>query len=177
MEVQENKKVFLLCRVLVIYMKGESRLILLQKNPSGKTYNDLIDLCFDICDQFHLVLRKDMGSLKSFDKFLNKIDSALVTMKEESEWASTILDEGQTAKVYYYHTKDENVKRIIKETVNSLYEWEMPNHPEDLSFFKDGEVWLATSSHERECYIFPKGEEVGRIMNINGIDATIEEDE
>ncbi|WP_079707968.1 stage III sporulation protein AH [Paraliobacillus ryukyuensis] len=152
-------------------------MILLQKNPSGKTYNDLIDLCFDICDQFHLCLRKDMSSLKSFDKFLNKINPVLVTMKEESEWASTILDEGQTAKVYYYYTKDENVKRIIKETVNNLYGWEMPNHPEDLSFFKHGEIWLATSSHERECYILPNKKELSKVMGINGIDATVEEDE
>ncbi|MCT1905452.1 MULTISPECIES: stage III sporulation protein AH [Oceanobacillus] len=153
-------------------------MIVLQKDAKGTTYQDLIDVCFDICDQFHLVLRKDMGPLKSFDTFLKTIDSALITMKEESEWASTILGDGQTAKVYYYHTKDEKVKRIIKEKVTSLYEWEMPEHPEDLSFFKNGEVWLATTSHEEECYIFPGSEEeTNRIMNIKGIAAAIEEDE
>lgn len=47
-----------------------------------------------------------LKTLKNFDKFLNKIDSALITMKEESEWSSTILEEGQTAKVYYYHSLD-----------------------------------------------------------------------
>lgn len=175
---QEVKIVFCYLIHSLFYLKGDYILILLQKNPSGKTYNDLIDLCFDICDQFHLVLRKDMGDLKSFDKFLKQINSALVTMKEESEWASTILGDGQTAKVYYYHTKDENVKRIIKETVDSLYDWEMPEHPEDLSFFKDGEVWLSTSSHEKECYISPNDKgETEKIMNISGLNATIEEDE
>lgn len=164
--------------LVIIYMRGENKLILLQENPNGTTYKELIDLCFESCDQFHFVLRKDMGPLKGFDEFLKEIDNALVTIKDESEWASTILGDGQTARVYYYHTKDENVKRIIKETVKSLYEWEMPEHPEDLSFFKDGGVWLATSSHEKECYIFPnKEEEIEKIMNINGIVASIEEDE
>ncbi len=60
-------------------------MIVLQKDAKGTTYQDLIDVCFDICDQFHLVLRKDMGPLKSFDTFLKTIDSALITMKEESE--------------------------------------------------------------------------------------------
>lgn len=153
-------------------------MIILQENPTGTTYQGLIDICFENCDQFHLVLRKDMGSLKSFDEFLKEINSALVTVKDESEWASTILGDGQTARVYYYHTKDENVKKAIKETVKSLYEWEMPEYPEDLSFFKEGEIWLSTSSHEEECYIFPnQDDEIEMIMNINGIVATIEEDE
>ena len=57
-------------------------MLLLQKNPSGQTYCDLIDVCFDVCDQFHFVLRKDMGDLKSFDSFLDQIDAALITMME-----------------------------------------------------------------------------------------------
>lgn len=54
----------------------------------------------------------------------------------------------------------------------------MPKHPEDLYFFKDDEVLLATSSHEEWCVIYPRNaEEKERIMNIKGIVATIEEDE
>lgn len=33
----------------------------------------------------------------------------------------------------------------------SLFQWEMPNLPEDLSFFKQGKVWLATSSDENNA--------------------------
>lgn len=105
-----------------------------------------------------------MGLLNTFEPFLKRIESALVAMKEDSEWASTILGDGQTAYVYYYDTKDADVKRIIQETVHSLYEWEMPEHPEDLSFFKNGDVWLATSSHEAECYLFPHEKEVEQVM-------------
>lgn len=153
-------------------------MIVIKENPDGMTYRNLIDLCFECCDQFHLVLRKDMGSLKSFDKFLKKIDSAFIRMKEESEWASTILADGKTAKVYYYHTNDVEVKKTIKETVKSLYEWQMPEYPEDLSFFKDGKVWLATSSHEEECYIFPTNkEELEKIKNINGLHFSIESEQ
>ncbi|WP_286676019.1 hypothetical protein [Peribacillus frigoritolerans] len=34
--------------------------------------------------------------------------------------------------------RKENYKIITK----SLYEWEMPNLPEDLSFFKQGKFWF-----------------------------------
>lgn len=153
-------------------------MIVLQKNPKGKTYQDLIDVCFEVCDQFHLVLRKDMGPLKGFDDFLKKIEPALLTMKEESEWASTILGDGQTAFVYYYHTKNDDVKQVIKHAVLSLYDWEMPHFPEDLSFFKGEEVWLSTSSHEGECYLFPNGADaIEKVLNIKGIEAEMEEDE
>lgn len=39
-------------------------------------------------------------------------------MKEESEWASTILADGKTAKVYYYHTNDVEVKKPLKKLLN-----------------------------------------------------------
>lgn len=54
----------------------------------------------------------------------------------------------------------------------------MPEYPEDLSFFKDGKVWLATSSHEEECYIFPTNkEELEKIKNINGLHFSIESEQ
>ncbi|MDG3044715.1 hypothetical protein OE903_15155 [Bacillus sp. B6(2022)] len=86
-------------------------------------------------------------------------------MKEQSEWASTMLL-NNTAKVYYYYT-DENAKSILKEFANSLYDWEQPNLPEDLSFFKNGEDWLVTSSHEEESYIDTENDtELQRILSI-----------
>ncbi|MFJ7471060.1 hypothetical protein ACIQWI_21190 [Peribacillus frigoritolerans] len=52
----------------------------------------------------------------------------------------------------------------------SLYQWEMPNSPEDLSFFKQGKAWLATSSHEKQCFIYPENDtEASRIKDIEGL--------
>ncbi|MGE6631860.1 stage III sporulation protein AH [Bacillus sp. NPDC077027] len=141
-------------------------MLVIDQNPKGEQYSKLIDLAFEICDEFHLVLRKNMGSLKSFDPFLKKLESSLKEMKEQSEWASTILLNNQTAKVYYFYT-DENAKSILKEFANSLYDWEQPNLPEDLSFFKNGEEWLVTSSHEEESYIETENDtEIQRILSI-----------
>ena len=52
----------------------------------------------------------------------------------------------------------------------------MPDYPEDLSFFKKGEVWLASSSHERECYLFPNQNESEKVMHIRGLAAAIEDE-
>ncbi|MDG3044716.1 hypothetical protein OE903_15160 [Bacillus sp. B6(2022)] len=48
-------------------------MLVIDQNPKGEQYSKLIDLAFEICDEFHLVLRKDMGSLKSFDPFLKNL--------------------------------------------------------------------------------------------------------
>ncbi|MEC3608532.1 stage III sporulation protein AH [Bacillus glycinifermentans] len=141
-------------------------MLIIDHNPKGHLYSKLVDLAFEICDEFHLVLRKDMGSLKSFDPLLKKLESSLKEMKEQSEWASTILGGNQTAKVYYYYT-DENAKNILKESANSLYDWEQPHLPEDLSFFKDGKEWLITCSHEEESYIDTEDDkEIQKILSI-----------
>ncbi len=59
-------------------------------------------------------------------------------MKNESKWASTTLSDGFTADVYYFKT-DEHAKITLKTMANSLFDFEMPSLPEDLSFFKNGE--------------------------------------
>ena len=54
--------------------------------------------------------------------------------------------------------------------------WEQPELPEDLSFLKDGEIWMATSSHENECYISPTNQsEIKDLQSINGLELEKEE--
>ncbi|MEY8192391.1 stage III sporulation protein AH [Peribacillus simplex] len=150
-------------------------MIRLTKKPQKKVYTDLINLAFDTCDRFHLVIRKDMGPLDMFKDFLKQLDSSLIEVKEESEWASNILADGEKAFVYYYHT-DSSAKAIILDATNSLYDWVYPQLPEDLSFFKNGKEWLATNSHEQECYILTEDKnEIDKVMNIKGIKASLEE--
>ena len=95
-------------------------------------------------------------------------------MRKQSKCASTIID--GTARVYYFHT-DTNAREVLSKKTKSLFDWQMPNLPEDLSFFRKGEVWLSTSSHEEECHVYPTNkEEFIRVMNIQGIKAVERQD-
>lgn len=51
-----------------------------------------------------------MGDLSKFEPILRKFDQSFKLMKEQSEWASNILGDNQTAKVYYFST-DEHAKK------------------------------------------------------------------
>lgn len=141
----------------------------IDKNPENETFGAIMDLAFEVCTEFHLVLRRDMGNIRALDPILDQLKGSFKEMRLESKWASTILDDDNKAEVYFYHA-DENAKKVIRELSNSLYEWSLsePNVlPEDLSFFKGDNEWLVNCAHERESYINTDGEdEIERLKNI-----------
>jgi len=140
-------------------------------DTKNDAYKKLIDLAFDVCDEFILVIRKDPGLYLDDCGMLvlEKLKDSLKEMKEESEWVSNKLFD-QTASVYYYST-DNKAREIIKEASNSLHSWIHPNLPEDLSFIKNGSPWLINNSHEHESYIKTNDkEEISKLLNINGLD-------
>lgn len=132
----------------------------ISQEPKGKIYSELLDVLFEVSDRFELVLRKDMmrrnrkKAMKTFEPLLVKLDPHLIKMSEKSEWASNRLGDGATAFVYEYRATDE-AKSVIKQLSDSLYQWIMPKLPEDLSFYKNGEVVIAVSSHEEFATLFP----------------------
>lgn len=149
-------------------------MISIEKNPQGKIYEQLIDLAFDICDEFHLVVRKDMGSTKKLEPVMKELESSLKVMKKTNEWTGTMLGRGQKANVYYYRT-DEHAKEVVKKAASSLHAWVQPDLPEDLSFLKKGKPWLVNIAHEEESYIITQSEYlIRKIKEIEGLEIVIE---
>ncbi|MES1041227.1 stage III sporulation protein AH [Peribacillus simplex] len=110
-----------------------------------------------------------MGSIRGLEEIINKLKASLIELRCESTWASTTLGDDQTANVYYFHAK-ENAKKIIRLITKSLYEWEMPNSPEDLSFFKQGKFWFGNFFACKTMLIYPENDtEASRIKDIEGL--------
>ena len=140
------------------------------KNVKDKAYREFIDLVCNFSDKFLLVERKEMDSNDNLKNVLKKLESSLIEMREQSEWPTTMLGEGATAKVYYYKI-DSNSKNILKEKSNSLFAWEQPELPEDLCFIKDDKAWISTCSHEGYCDIVSNDSNIiESILNIDGIE-------
>lgn len=145
--------------------------MIITSEPKNDVYRRLVDLAFDLCDEFILVVRKGSGlELNDNAKsVLEKLNDSLKEMKEQSEWAGTILYE-HTAYVYHYHTSPK-AGEIIKEVSNSLYGWVHPDLPEDLSFYKSGKPWLINTAHEKQSFILSEDKsEIDRIVNIKGLE-------
>lgn len=142
----------------------------IEKNPEGKVYEKLIDLAFEACDEFHLVVRRDLGSSRKLEPLLKQLESSLKRLEKTNEWTGTRLGGGQKAKVYYYQT-DNNAKTIIKGAAGSLYSWIQPELPEDLSFLKKGKPWLVNIAHEEESYIITESQYwIGKLKEIEGLE-------
>jgi hypothetical protein len=68
---------------------------------------------------------------------------------------------GHTARVYWYRVTPELIA-ALKGKVRSLYEWAVPDLPEDLAFYwPDRSPLLGTSSHERFAFVNLAEKEIG----------------
>ena len=102
-------------------------------NPKDEVYKDIIDVAFEICDEFILVVRDDIGKTNNINHVLEKLQSSLKEVWKQSEWPGTICC--SEALVYYYNINNK-AKEVLKQVSNSLHEWLQQNLPEDLSFVK-----------------------------------------
>lgn len=140
-------------------------------NPKGKVYQDLIDLAFECCDEFVLVVRQqNMYVSQNAKSVLEKLSCSLKEVKEQYEWPGTILGGGKPALVYYFRT-DEQAKRILKEVSNSLHSWVHPDLPEDLSFRKGEDLWLVNTSHEASSSLITNDkDDIDKFLNIRDLE-------
>lgn len=131
-------------------------------NPSGDAYRQLIDVAFDKSERFHLVVRKEFALSDRAKQLLDDLKPSLMKKVTSSEWASTVLVEG-TADVYYYKA-DQHAHDVLQRAANTLYDWQQPDLPEDVAFFKaQGEAWLAASSREAHCHLTITHEELQQL--------------
>ena len=77
-------------------------IFIIENNPENEVYDALMDLAFETCNEFHLVLRRDMGNIRALDPILEKLRDSLIEMRLESKWASTILGDDNKAEVYFF---------------------------------------------------------------------------
>ena len=141
----------------------------IETNPKDMTYRDLIELAFDICDEFVLVVRNDISKTDNIYDILWELQYSLKEVKEQFEWTGTLYGGEEPVLVYYYDT-DNHAKETLKQASNSLHDWVQPNLPEDLSFIKNHVPWLVNTSHEDESYIKTEdNEEIDKILRIEGL--------
>ena len=45
-------------------------------------------------------------------------------------------------------------KSMFLRIADDIFDWDYPNLPMDLCFYKNGYAWFSSSSHEREAYVY-----------------------
>lgn len=138
------------------------------EEPKGTTYKELLDLAFSLCDELLLVKRDQLELNKNAENFIEDIKPYIKEIRKQDEWPGTTLL-GHYADVYYLYCNHE-LKEIFKRKTERLYQWLTPELLEDICFFKNGEVWLATVAHEEIGVIMTEDQnEIKKIREIEGI--------
>lgn len=150
-------------------MRGGHPIVFIAADPHGQVYRDLLELAFNRCDEFILVVRNTNGLSKRAQILLKKLAPFLKEKKIQYEWPGTRLLGDEPATVYYFKA-DQSARRIISSYSYSLHGWTQPYLPEDLSFLKQHEPWLINRAHAKESYFMTEDEEeIAQIITIKGL--------
>lgn len=126
-----------------------------------EAYRQLLERLLDVCDtvSFAVLPKKMMGQKQTLHRLLQDLEPYL---------QETVLDNGTRANLFdahisvpnYYYRICTGSKQVILKAANSLFSWQQPALPEDLSFLKMGEEYLVTNAHEGYAMLFAEDEQL-----------------
>ncbi|WP_264850492.1 hypothetical protein [Clostridium omnivorum] len=124
---------------------------ILSKEPTGKSYEELIDLAAQICEEFILVRRSKEPKSENVDNLLKELGKFFVEVNQQSSWPGT--ETTYCAEVYYFKL-NYVTKEILKKYSKGLYSWIEPTLLQDLCFLKkDRKPWIINIAHEKFSYL------------------------
>lgn len=110
-------------------------------------YRTLLDKALKEFDSFSLVWRDAFEFDDESRKIEKELTSFMLSEERTNEWSGTKIF-GSLATVRHYKVCKETM--VILGQVNSFAEWIAPSKPEDLAFYKGGEVVYTSIAHENE---------------------------
>ena len=69
--------------------------------------------------------------------------------------------------IYYMKLRDDLKKEMLSK--NSIFDWVSPLSIDDVKFYKKGEPWLFSTTHEEQCYIYYTNEKEHNYLKSIGI--------
>lgn len=117
----------------------------IMSEPIYECYKLLIDFAFKKSKKFFFNIQDGLRVNDSVLGLFNEMKKYFIKRVPSSNFSHTDYTRG---KLYIFECNDET-NLIIRNKVTGLYDWRLPELPEDLSFIdENGDVWFATISHE-----------------------------
>ena len=129
----------------------DMRVYRVTRDVTGEAYRLLLEAALEEASTFSLVWRDQLQFAPSAIQVRNALRSLQLRDVKRDRWPGTILI-GHYASVVTYRAAPEALPTLLEP--GSLFAWQSPAYPEDLSFSSDpGGVCLATVAHESEGWI------------------------
>lgn len=136
----------------------------LVENPTGKTYEQLIQVLCEYADTFYFITRKE---LQYDEQVLAQFRPYVIQTYQSKSWAGTVT-QGPPATIYIMKA-NENTCKLLQQLSNSLFDWVSPRLPEDLTFLKDGRDVFSSTTHEKMGCFELKEDEQYLLQQIEGL--------
>jgi len=134
-------------------------MLALNKNVSGKEFEQLICSCFRASDSFSLTKNSWLTS-KDEKESINLLHQLLpyhIETRHTNRWFCYRVPVDQEIEIYLFRATLESQK-IFLTAYNCIFNdgvlWRVP---EDVCFFKNGKLILGSVSHENICYVYDDG--------------------
>lgn len=124
---------------------------------NSKSYLKFVDFAIKNSDAFSLVYFKYNNS-EIPEKTVEQVEKILCPFEIYSElvneWASmkTLNEFNHIYNLKMYKAEEGAKEALVN--ADSLFEWDYPQLPMDLCFFKDGYAWVSSCAHEHHCEIY-----------------------
>jgi len=120
-----------------------------------EAYRQLLNRLFDICDtvSFAVLPKKMMGQKQTLHSLLQELEPYLREVVHMNGTRTNSFDSHISVPNYYYRTCPAS-KQVIMRAADSLFHWQQPSLPEDLSFLRKGEEYFVTNAHEGYAMLF-----------------------
>jgi hypothetical protein len=120
--------------------------------PSGDVYRALVRHAASVCPYAHLVVTESLGITSELEYALRELAPHLIEERKTDHWPGTQLGEA-SADFYLFATSDLFAATLLRLS-HSLYDWQQPQLPEDLGFWRDRDTpWLGSIAHEEDAFL------------------------
>jgi hypothetical protein len=100
----------------------------------------------------------------SVREIISLLEPYLIKRFDTNEWPGTRIF-GGTVELFQYHLNDDSANVLTRHS-RSLFQWELPNLPRDLSIMRNPEQpWLCTIAHERVSTLYVTQTEKAELLD------------
>lgn len=103
----------------------------------------------------------------SVKSFLERYNDIILRKKKKYFTEFFGLKRTHVQTIYYMKLRDDLKKEMLSK--NSIFDWVSPLSIDDVKFYKKGEPWLFSTTHEEQCYIYYTNEKEHNYLKSIGI--------
>jgi hypothetical protein len=131
-------------------MHAQYSIYSLSEDWGSEQYSKLLDLANQFGGSFVLVKRSAL--YPEGDNLIYSLSPFAIYEKRGVAWPGTRLLSNTTADIYKFSVNEDSLK-LLRLAASSVWDWQGPRYPEDLSFLRQsGTPWFVSITHEHDVF-------------------------